>query len=144
MLIFFFFESTLKLCKPLSKLYLPTLRQGSIEERTQWNKLKILHLLGFELRPSACRSYQLIYCASWQFPNLNHFKLQNSNSSLRFPSLCVGFISTCCFLSNSKSRILKNVIHYNSRNQNRNFKFLSYISSTVWYRLRTWCLSNTC
>ena len=35
----FFRVNIIKLCKPLSKLDLPTLRQGSVE-RTQLNKLK--------------------------------------------------------------------------------------------------------
>ena len=38
----------------LSKLSLPMLYQGGIEERTQWNKLKVFHLFGFEPRTSAC------------------------------------------------------------------------------------------
>ena len=37
-----------KLCKPLSKLDLPTLRKGSTEERTQRNKMKNLTLARLE------------------------------------------------------------------------------------------------
>ena len=39
-IIYVFFETTLLLCKPLSKLDLPTLRHGSKEERTWQNRLK--------------------------------------------------------------------------------------------------------
>ena len=36
--VVFFLINVVKLCKALSKLDLPTLRKGSTEERTQWNK----------------------------------------------------------------------------------------------------------
>ena len=38
--------NVVKLCPPLSKLDLPTLRKGSTEERTQRNKKKNLTLAG--------------------------------------------------------------------------------------------------
>ena len=48
-----FWINVVKICKPLSKLDLPTLRKGSIEERTQQNKWKIWHSLGLEPRSPA-------------------------------------------------------------------------------------------
>ena len=48
-----FWINVVKLCKPLSKLDLPTLRKGSTEERTQRNKWKIWHSLGLEPGTSA-------------------------------------------------------------------------------------------
>ena len=51
-----FWINVMKICKPLSKLDLPTLRKGCREERTQRNKWKIWNSLGFEPRSSACRA----------------------------------------------------------------------------------------
>ena len=48
---FIFSIDVIKMCKPLSKLHLPTPRQGSIEGRTQ--QRKNMAPLGFEPRTSA-------------------------------------------------------------------------------------------
>ena len=49
----FWINVALKICKPSSKLDLPSLRKGILEERTQRNMWKIWHSLGLEPRSQA-------------------------------------------------------------------------------------------
>ena len=84
-----------KFMQTLTKLDLPTLRNGSTAERTQRHKWKIWHSLGLEPRSSAYLApmlHPLSYGFKWAELNFFPYKLSNLKFT-SLPSLHVDFYS---------------------------------------------------
>ena len=96
----FWINVVVKICKPLSKLDIPTRRKRRTEKRTQRNKWKIWHSPELEPRSPSFLVPMLLPLSNgcqWQNLNLYPYKL----SDLIFtplPSLHVDFFSICCYL----------------------------------------------